>query len=510
MVIVDPPEAFESRKRLFAAIAEALDVRIVPLDSSSASAASAAIVFGGIEAAGSLPTMVLPSDPPRTGEGFTEVTFASTTRIDRSLSGASLAHRALRLDELPDVSEDDVLARAGGLPVWVYRGNLERVAVGISELGASESLRNRLQGGAFLPLVPIVDFLRRAASARFTPPPPRAAFLFDDPNLHSTSYGYIDFRRLAADARRAGYHAAFATIPLDTWYASRAAVNLFASHGDVLSLIVHGNNHVRRELAQPLDPDARRALLAQGLRRIERFEHRHGIPVARVMAPPHGACSEAMAADMASLGYDALCVSRPYPWRDEAPPDRVLAGWHPAEIVASGLPVIPRLHLGADRDEIVLRAFLRQPIILYGHHGDVREGLDVLREAADQVNKVGDVRWSPLEEIVSGSYDERIEGERLRLRLYTRRAHVLVPEGIGELSVEWAGEAGSGRIFVDGKPEHEFSASAAGGSAVEVRVGPRGSPDPHAERSTRRQAWPYVRRGLAETRDRLLPLLPRA
>src|SRR6185295_14247437 len=100
------------------------------------------------------------------------------------------------------------------------------------------------------------------------------------------------------------------------------------------------------------------------------------------------------AAEMPGAGYDALCVSRPYPWLESAPPGRVLTGWAPIEMVASGLPVISRLHFAAGRDEIVLRAFLRQPVVLYGHHGDVRDGLDVLREAANQVNSVGDVRWA--------------------------------------------------------------------------------------------------------------------
>lgn len=509
-VIVDPPEALQSRRRLFAAIAEALDVRLVPSGSVPTAAANAAIVFGRREAAVGLPTMMLPPDRSETRESRVEVSFAEDARIDRALRGASLAHTGLQFEQLRNVAGEDVLARVGLTPVWVYRENLERVAVGISELGASEPLRNRLKSDSFLPLVPIVDFLRRMAPGAFTPASPRAAFLFDDPNLHWTSYGYLNYRRLAADARRFAYHVAFATIPIDTWYASRAAVDLFRSHGDVFSLIIHGNSHVRRELARPLALDARRAMLAQGLRRIERFEHRFGIPVARVMAPPHGACSEAVAAEMPLLGYDALCVSRPYPWLDTPPPGRVLAGWRPAEILASGLPVIPRLHLDADRSEIVLRAFLRQPIIVYGHHGDVRSGLEVLREAAGQVNRVGDVRWTSLEEIVSNSYEMRIEGERLDIRLYTRRATISIPEGIEELTVDWSRSSLPERIFIGSTPQDQFDVSTIAGTTVSVGVAPRRSPEFSQEEVPRKQLWPYLRRGAAEARDRLLPILPRA
>ena len=214
----------------------------------------------------------------------------------------------------------------------------------------------------------------------------------------------MHFRALAADAADVGYHAAFATIPLDGWYASRRAVELFNANKETLSLLIHGNDHVRRELGRPLEPAARVALLRQGMRRIERFERRYGIAVARVMAPPHGACSEAMAADLVGLGYDALCVSRPYPWLASPPVDSPLAGWHPTELVAGGLPIIPRLHLDSDRDEIVLRSFLRQPIVLYGHHTDLRAGLTVLREASAAHVRAAmpDARWRSLEDISEG------------------------------------------------------------------------------------------------------------
>lgn len=508
-VFVDPPTAWENRRRLFTAIQDALEVRIVPRSESSAADATAAIVFDGEETNSGLPTIVLPSKIPATQNELMEVTFTSHPHVDSALRGAALSHRALPLEQLSTAEDQDVLARAGGTPVWISSGSVDRVAVGIAELRPSEPLRNRLASGSFLPLVSIADFLRRVTTRRFTLPPLRATFLFDDPNLHSTRYGYLDYKQLAIDARHAGYHVAFATIPLDTWYASRSAVDLFKSHADVLSLLIHGNDHVRRELARPLKRNDRRALLAQGLRRIERFERRYGVPVARVMAPPHGACSEAMTEEMAALGYDALCVSRPYPWRESPPPDRVLAGWCPTEIVASGLPVIPRLHFSADRDEIILRAFLRQPIVLYGHHGDVRDGLEFLREAAAQVNAAGDVRWKSLQEIVTSSYGTRVVGKRLHVRLHTRGASVLVPEGVSELVVELPPSGPLERIAVDGQTVSKFPIVVGAGRRVEVRLDRPDASELSVMGVARPRIWPYVRRGLAETRDMLLPLLAR-
>lgn len=507
-IVVHPSEAWRSRPRLFAALEEALDVRFVPADDSSTVDAAAAIVFGVADVFRDLPTIVLSADAAQAQAEYVDVRFGADSGVDEALRGASLRHHALPFEELSN-STDVILASVGRAPVWTRTGDVEHVAVGIAELGPSEPLRNRLMSGSFLPLLPLIDFLRRATPPRFTAAPLRASFLFDDPNLHSRSYGYLDYRALVADARKVGYHVGLATIPLDTWYASRAAVELARPHGDVLSLVIHGNDHVRRELARPMEDAARRALLTQGLRRIERFERRHGVHVARVMVPPHGACSQETAAEMPLLGYEALCVSRPYPWLGAAPPERVLAGWHSTEIVTTGLPVIPRLHFNADRGEIVLRAFLRQPIVLYGHHGDVRGGLSVLREAAAQVNSVGNVQWMSLGEIATSSCECRIEGTRLHLRLNTRRSVVEVTEDVSELIVELSPYWPAQRIRVNGREVTEFPVPIERGETLEVLVEPRHIPDSHAGGRARPRVWPYVRRGLSETRDRLVPLVSR-
>jgi len=507
-VVVEPPEAHASRARLLSALGEALGVRILPAGGRTSAAASAAIVFGDRRPTGGLPAIVLPAEAPQFRPQSVEVGFAADSRIDRSLRSASLSHRAATLVALADLADGEVLAHVGRTPVWVRQGDVERVAVGIADLDESELLRNRVSCGGFLPLVPIVDFLRRSAPDSFAPPEQRAAFVFDDPNLHALSYGYLDYNRLAADARRVGYHVAFATIPLDTWHASRAAVRLFRSHRDVLSLLVHGNDHLRHELGRSRDSGQSRALLAQARRRIERFERRYGVPVARVMAPPHGACSEAVA-DAMPLFFDALCITRPYPWLDAPPPGRVLAGWGPTEIVASGIPVIPRLRLDTPHDEIVLRAFLRHPIIVYGHHGDVRGGLDVLAEVAEAVRKVGDVRWMSLDGIVRTSYDSRVHGSRLSLRLHTRRATVPIPHGVTELAVDSRSLSHLDLIVVGGKPQGPGPVPVPGGATVDVSLERRDPSDLADGASRRPHAWPYVRRGLVEARDRALPLVAR-
>ncbi len=504
-ILVEPAEEWAGRRRLFDALAMALDVRFVAGRDVQESAV-AAIVFGADDRTRSIPTLALPAGATRTAPTSAALEFAEDAPIDRALRGNSLHEREIALESLSATDGVVVYASSGSGPVWIRRGDHEHVAAGLPELAGDAPLRSLLQAGSSFPLVAIVDFIRRVAPPTHAPPPPFACFLFDDPNLHSSTYGYVRFGALAADAAVVGYHAAFATIPLDGWYASPRALELFKANRETLSLLIHGNDHVRRELGRPLEADARVALLQQGMRRIEQFERRYGIAVAHVMAPPHGACSEEMAADLVGTGYRALCVSRPYPWLSSPPVDRPLAGWRPTEIVAGGLPIIPRLHLDSDRDEIILRSFLRQPLVLYGHHTDLRTGLTVLNDAAAHVRAaMPDAQWRSLEAISKGLYSTRTSNGLLDLRLHTRAIRVTVPEGVDSLAIDWPEPLTGDRVVVNGIAVAEGSTTpVAAGATVDVHVERQGLPG--GARPPFRP-WPYVRRALSESRDRLRPLL---
>ena len=215
----------------------------------------------------------------------------------------------------------------------------------------------------------------------WTPPPLRAAFIIDDPNLHWPSYGYVDFLDLARHAHAHRYHASMAIIPLDLWYFDRRAVRIFRESAAELSLVVHGNDHVRAELAQPRPEREALGLVAQALCRVSRFERRTGLQIDRVMVPPHGDCNDTMFDALARAGFDALS------WSPK--PSSAISGWEVADVAPGGLPSIPRTLLG-DRDDLPFRAYLDQPIVLEGHHTDLADGLDLLQEAAGDVNGLGE------------------------------------------------------------------------------------------------------------------------
>ena len=65
-------------------------------------------------------------------------------------------------------------------------------------------------------------------------------------------------------------------VPLDGWCAHPRPVALFREKPAWLSVVMRGNDHVKRELAQALVDAERAALTAQVLRRVAAFEQRTG------------------------------------------------------------------------------------------------------------------------------------------------------------------------------------------------------------------------------------------
>ena len=511
---VHPPEGLESRRRLLELVGSVFSVEFVT--NAGTSFVAGWIIFGDGEPEGvSGPRLRLPAAHRDTDSPAQPVRFGTDRSVDSTLRGRSFVQETAPAIALEPADGDLVLASIGDLPVWLRRswgGHEEWIAAyAVPEYDGAAPLRDRFRDGDFLTLLPLLDFARViAAAAGWREPPLRAAILIDDPNLHSGSYGFLDFEDVADDADRHNYHVAIATIPIDAWHASPGVARFFQERARRLSLLIHGNNHVSRELASAADEGAATAMLAQALRRIERLERRSGVSVARIMAAPHGACAEDAMRSLARIGFEAICISRPYPWLKSAPGDRALAGFLPAELVAGGFPVLPRYVISADPAEIHFRAYLRQPIVLYGHHDDVAAGLDPFRAAAELVNGLGDVGWMSLDQISRSNFAERREGASLRIRLYGSRLDVPVPRGIDRVIPEVESIHGDSiveAVRVDNaRGDLLDEIPVRGGRDAHVRLEYDGRVEPHDVPPPPWRPWPIVRRALTEGRDRLRPV----
>ena len=417
-----------------------------------------------------------------------------------------------------------ILATIGGRPIWcAVRGRGKDqylVSIPPPELAEAEIASDYLNSKVFLPLLPIFCFLRSVVEdSRWKHPTVSACLMFDDPNLHWPTYGYIDFVELAKHAAECNYHVAAATIPLDTWLIHRKTADIFKQHGRRLSLLVHGNDHLHEELARKMSNSERKALLACALKRIGTMEERSGLRVARVMAPPHGACSEEMLEQMAAVGYEGATISRgSLRYFNPGAVWSTRVGLQPAEWVG-GLPVFLRFRMSRDADnDILLAALLRQPIIPVGHHGDVADGLEILAQLSAFINGLGEIKWGSMSELADGQYSWFEEGDTLILRMYSRRIQVTIPERIKWIKVEppadgvWnIGFAGSS--FAKGQGVAEVVAGRTGSILLPVAEGSEvtvvlTSSEALAGGSCARyrlNEWAVVRRLLTEGRDRLSP-----
>jgi len=453
------------------------------------------------------------------------VELATEPRLDQPFRGCAIEDREAPVgDDIDPIGEEAVLASVRGHPIWCVAGFGRdfryRVMTRWPTLPSPQCLRDAFTVGRFVDLLPLVHFLARIDRPDpWQRPPIRAAFLVDDPNLHRPHYGFLDFRQLAAQAASHDYHVAFATVPLDVWYADAAAATVFRENPDKLSLLIHGNDHLFKELGRPLAVEQYVRLSAQALRRIRRFEERTGIAVARIMAAPHGQCHENAAVALYRTGFDGLCISRPFPWLPAAPSDRPLAGWFPADHVAGGLPVLPRYSISKDVQDLRFRAWLGQPLVVYGHHTDFSRGYEVLSRVADFVGTLGSVAWNGLREIARTNYWARQMDGTLVVMPFSSCIRVQVPQGVRSILVRTPPVAGrplggfvrmgstvevSLRVADDGSLVSEEVACVAEG-VVDIRLAPIQSVDYRDVQAVRTGIWPYVRRAMTELRDRLQP-----
>jgi hypothetical protein len=518
-VAVTPRAALAARPRLLAALEEAFPVRFG--NAEELPPGTPLIAFGP----DADPSRMDP--PPRATFSVhaadlsaaaepQPVTLADAPEVERSVRGITLHDRIgapLALGDGERVLASTASSSATPFAaVWVARGDAHRVAAVLPELEEDQVLYALLSQRA-IASVALVHFLRGVCGDRIVRRRPRAAFVFDDPNLRWRSYGYIDYEGLVAHADEHGYHVAMAMIPLDAagGRVHRPTAELFTRRRDRLSLVVHGNDHVHNELLLMEDERVALATAAQALRRIERFEARSGVEVDRVMMPPHGRCSRAMSRALAAVGFDALSAIHPLPWTAAPPASPPLAAWHAADFVG-GCAVIPRTPLISTEADLALRAFLDHPMIVYGHHEDVADGLEPLAEAARKVNRAGDVEWTSVGAIAHANYETRAADDgTLVVRPFSNR--VTLPADASTVTVQAPTEADAEGVLagfsIDDGPVHRFGEPVSlNGGARSLRLHTRTAVDRTTIAAPAWSPWPKLRRAGTEVRDRVLPLRP--
>ena len=295
-----------------------------------------------------------------------------------------------------------------------------------------------LHGPRFMQLLPLMHFLRDVTAPHgWQRPPLRAAFMFDDPNLHLPSYGFFSYANVAKRALRDRFHVSLALVPLDAWSPHAATVQLMKTRHEQLSLVVHGNDHTRHEMARNWPASRYDMALAQCVQRMRRFETATGLHVGRVMVPPHEAVLDRVLERLAPFGFEAACLS---PWSlRRFNPGQVRPasfGLLPADTAANGLPVLGRDRLDEDCESAaVINAWLGRPVVLVGHHALLARGLEVLSSVATKVNALGDVQWQPVTSMLSKNLLSWRDGATLHVQPHAMQVQLHVPESVSRLIV---------------------------------------------------------------------------
>ena len=536
IISIRPADALRQRQRLFGALAAAFRISFVADGTAAAREAAAAIVFDRALGLGpDLPAKVFVVARARSLRASSMgIAFSASESLDRRLRRRVLADSTADPEALGATEGDDVLATIDGRPIWLKRRDGARVfdiaAHVPEELASDRYLRDEIVPGRFIRVLPLVHFLREVLSEvdPWTPPPPRAAFVIDDPNLHWRSYGYLNYSELVRHARDHNYHLAIGMVPIDAWYSHPPTVRLFASNSDVVSIAIQGRDHLPNDLARAPSVEIATRHVADARHRIDRFEVKTRLTVSRIMIPPYEALSPHTVHAMADAGFEAAVAARPYSWLPHgnewspysAPSSaHSLSGWHIAELLEPGFPVMIRRSF-AEHEDVVFRSYLDQPMILYGHTSDLAEGLGSLETAAAEVNSIRDVLWSPLHDVARRNFEQRRSGSCLWIRPYALHVRVQLTPEIEEVRVEpppngafasappsiagqrigesrW--DVGAGALYIDRRDRP---------TSVEIswlprrRVAVRGAPPRPA------LAWAVIRRALAEARDRAKPFLP--
>jgi hypothetical protein len=530
LVGVTPAAAAKARERLLVSLEQVLPVRFQARSPGDVAGLDGLLVLAPPDpqepATPCARLIAVPQQPGASPRKGCTVQFTGEPQVPRPLRHLRLREEDDALDTpFEPVDGDMILATAEGRPVWWRRqagaGTVHTSVFSPEELEDAEGLRDHLRIGRCMGLVALLQFLREVcAELDWGEQPLRASFVIDDPNLHWPSYGHIGYPQMVAQASRHGYHVALAMVPLDGWLANRQAVALVKENPAAVSLVMHGNEHVAQELGRLLDDSTAETALAHALRRVAAFERRSGLTVERVMVPPHEVCSTFALNAMFRLGFDGACIGRRNPWNDQLPLPSLrrwtLLKWHPADFV-EGLPIIPRYSITLSWEELALRAFLRQPLILFGHHWDFSEGLDLLAEAADYVNGLGDVQWGSVGEIARTSFLARQKEHALTVQMHCRHATIEIPPDVTVLEVRVPSifdeparrlDYGAGRITM-ARERSEWTSGAlqvAPGARVELKLVSDAPLNPARVDARRPTPWPLMRRALVEGRDRIRPL----
>ena len=519
-----PSTAFEERRAFFCILGEALNLTFEARDGSDYENLTGLLVFSDSPShletcrESGLSVLHFRISGPQQSIPTKNVKFATSDAIHASFRGQTFNDESLTTF-CPLRVEQEILAWIEGFPVWtrepVGKQSLHTVGIDLPLCGPDGFFYQFFQYSSWFRVLPLLTFLKDCVPVScWLEAEARASIIVDDPNLHRTDYGFIDYRNLVRHADQHNYHVSIAAIPLDMWYTNAAAVAIFRNNPERISLIFHGIDHTLYELGQECSDETAFAILAAGLKRVERFERKSGLSVGRVMTAPHGAFAEHFARAMTLLAFEGACVSLPslLNWNPQRhwPADTGLSF---AQAMGTSLPVFHRFGPAT----IPLYSFLGHPIIVISHHQDCVGNYNQFEKWASMINGISKTRWCSVGEIARSNYCTQKSDDKLLVFLYSRYCLLDLPPGTTSLEFKstafCAKDVPVSLELLKGEREPVVMENLAlnwdkNSNRVSVQVIPSPLLAHQKINPPATPWWPYLRRCITEARDRALPLVP--
>lgn len=271
------------------------------------------------------------------------------------------------------------------------------------------------QQPVFASLASPLLFLRYAAGERaWHTPANYANFTVDDPWLREP-YGHVNFHALLEQARQHRFHATIALIPWNFDRSQPTVVRLFRDHPDLLSIAIHGNDHVHQEfgplLSHPLEEQVQNA--EQALARMAAFSRLTHIPYDRIMIFPHSISPVATLSILHRNNYLATVNSLNVP-SDVSAPSGLEFALRTDTLQFASFPSLRRYSAETNipPSQLAIDAFLGNPILFYAHESFFASGMTAFNNTADLVNRIQpSTEWRSLGDIVQHLYRERLRDD---------------------------------------------------------------------------------------------------
>jgi peptidoglycan/xylan/chitin deacetylase (PgdA/CDA1 family) len=346
--------------------------------------------------------------------------FASVNGLTNELGGNTLPMsqadvRSLMLDGTR--GEWIMAASTGGRSLPVFA----RVKIGTQEIFfATENGPVEMPSGAdpyqqprvFTSFAQQLIFLRYAGGERVWHSSGQYANLTIDDAWLREPYGFVNYRDLWKEMEQHNFHTTLAFVPWNYDRSEPAVVSLFQKHSDRFSICIHGNNHDHQEFGayddKPLSRQTNDAM--QGLARMVKFEELTNISYDPVMVFPHSISPEQTFAILKRYNFWSTVNSLNVPMGAEAPSSLEFA-LRTATLAFATFPSLRRYSAEAPGpdSQLVVDAFLGNPMLFYVHHGFFALGIDAFSKTADRVNRLQPAtQWRSLGYITKHLYLEKL------------------------------------------------------------------------------------------------------